>query len=68
MFLKEEPRQKATSEMGQSSSRLFDLCIFDEIDFCFFLGDLNYRLETTFADLNNTNVKEQAILMVPTKD
>lgn len=37
-------------------------------DFCFFLGDLNYRLETTFADLNNTNVKEQAILMVPTKD
>ena len=37
-------------------------------EFCFFLGDLNYRLETTFADLNNTNVKEQAILMVPTKD
>ena len=37
-------------------------------EFAFFLGDLNYRLETTFADLNNTNVKQEAIAMVPTKD
>ena len=37
-------------------------------EFAFFLGDLNYRLETTFADLNNTNVKEEAIAVVPKKD
>ena len=37
-------------------------------EFGFFLGDLNYRLETTFTDLNNSNVKQEAIQMVSTKD
>ena len=30
-------------------------------DYCFFLGDLNYRLKTTFNDLNNDNVHELAV-------
>ena len=25
-------------------------------DFCFYLGDLNYRLDTTFPELNNNNI------------
>ena len=33
-------------------------------DFAFFMGDLNYRLNTTFAELNNTNVMDDAIPMV----
>ena len=34
-------------------------------DFAFFLGDLNYRLNTTFAELNNQNTLE-ALQMVHT--
>ena len=37
-------------------------------DFTFFLGDLNYRLNTTFNDLNNSNVKEEAIKAATTID
>ena len=37
-------------------------------DFNFYIGDLNYRLKTTFTDLNNTNVREAAIPMIPTGD
>ena len=33
-------------------------------DFCFYLGDLNYRLKTSFTNLNNTNVRDLAIGMV----
>ena len=33
-------------------------------DFAFFMGDLNYRLNTTFSELNNTNVMDDAIPMV----
>ena len=36
-------------------------------DFAFFMGDLNYRLDTTFADLNNSNVMDDAIPMVQGK-
>ena len=35
-------------------------------DFSFFMGDLNYRLNTTFEDLNNSNTLE-ALEMVGTK-
>ena len=35
-------------------------------DFAFFLGDINYRLNTTFEDLNNSNILE-AFEMVGTK-
>ena len=31
-----------------------------------FMGDLNYRLNTTFTEM--TNVKEQAIPMIPNYD
>ena len=27
-------------------------------DFCFYLGDLNYRLDTTFPELNNNNIQD----------
>lgn len=37
-------------------------------DFCFFLGDLNYRLKTSFTDLNNSNVADLAIGMIPSHD
>lgn len=37
-------------------------------EFCFFLGDLNYRLMTTFGELNNENVSKDAIGMIPTHD
>jgi len=30
-------------------------------DYCFFLGDLNYRLKSSFKELNNTNVDEFAV-------
>lgn len=33
-------------------------------EFSFFMGDLNYRLKTTFNELNNTNVKEKALELV----
>ena len=36
-------------------------------DFCFFLGDLNYRLNTNYASLNNTNI-QNAIPMIPKFD
>ena len=37
-------------------------------DYCFYIGDLNYRLKTTFTELNNTNVRDAAIPMIPTGD
>ena len=37
-------------------------------DFNFYLGDMNYRLMTTFADLNNTNVRNYAVRMTQTHD
>ena len=37
-------------------------------DYCFYIGDLNYRLKTTFTELNNSNVREAAIPMIPTGD
>lgn len=37
-------------------------------DFNFFVGDLNYRLKTYYTDLNDTNVKKDAIAMIPTHD
>ena len=36
-------------------------------DFCFFFGDLNYRLNTNYASLNNTNI-QNAITMIPKFD
>lgn len=30
-------------------------------DYCFFIGDLNYRLKSTFSDLNNDNVHQLAV-------
>ena len=33
-------------------------------DFAIFMGDLNYRLNTTFAELNNNNVIDDALPMV----
>lgn len=36
-------------------------------DFSFFFGDLNYRLNTNFASLNNTNI-QTAIAMIPQSD
>jgi hypothetical protein len=33
-------------------------------DFSFFFGDLNYRLNTNYANLNNTNI-QTAISMIP---
>lgn len=36
-------------------------------DFCFFFGDLNYRLNTNYASLNNTNI-QNAIPMIPKFD
>ena len=37
-------------------------------DYCFYIGDLNYRLKTTFTELNNSNVRDAAIPMIPTGD
>ena len=37
-------------------------------DFSIFFGDLNYRLKTTFTDLNNSNVQTEAIGMILEKD
>ena len=37
-------------------------------DHCFFIGDLNYRLKTSFTELNNTNVRDLAVRWIPTKD
>jgi len=37
-------------------------------DFAFFMGDLNYRLKTTFSELNNSNVKDKAIDLAATQD
>jgi len=37
-------------------------------DFCFYMGDLNYRLKSSFTELNNTNVRDLAISWIPTKD
>ena len=36
-------------------------------DFNFFFGDLNYRLNSSFSKLNNTNIQE-ALTMIPTHD
>lgn len=36
-------------------------------EFSFFFGDLNYRLNSRFAELNNKNIIE-AIKMIPTHD
>ena len=37
-------------------------------DYCFFIGDLNYRLKSSFADLNNTNVDQLAVRWVTSPD
>lgn len=37
-------------------------------DFCFYVGDLNYRLMTSFTDLNNLNVRNDAVGMVKSHD
>ena len=37
-------------------------------DYSFYIGDLNYRLKTSFTELNNTNVRDAAIPMIPTGD
>ena len=34
-------------------------------DFNFYMGDLNYRLKTSFSELNNTNVRQVAISWIP---
>ena len=36
-------------------------------EFCIFMGDLNYRLSTTFKELNNEN-RDKALAMVHTKE
>ena len=36
-------------------------------EFCIFMGDLNYRLSTTFKELNNEN-RDKALTMVHTKE
>ena len=36
-------------------------------DFSFFFGDLNYRLNTDYANLNSSNIG-QAVGMIPTHD
>ena len=37
-------------------------------EFCVFMGDLNYRMDTRFHDFNNSNVAIQALSMFPTHD
>ena len=37
-------------------------------DFCIFMGDMNYRMNTTFAEFNNSNVATDAVGMIPTHD
>ena len=37
-------------------------------DFCFYFGDMNYRLKTTFQALDNSNVQQQAVGMIETHD
>ena len=37
-------------------------------DYCFFIGDLNYRLKSSFTDLNNTNVDQLAVRWVTSPD
>ena len=37
-------------------------------DICFFMGDMNYRMNTTFSQFNNKNVATDAVKMVPTYD
>ena len=36
-------------------------------DICIFMGDLNYRMNTTFSDFNNTNI-HTALERFPTQD
>ena len=36
-------------------------------DFSFFFGDMNYRLNTKFSKLNNSNI-QQALTLIPTHD
>ena len=36
-------------------------------EFCIFMGDLNYRLSTTFKELNNEN-RDKALTMVHTQE
>ena len=33
-------------------------------DFCIFMGDLNYRMNTTYKEFNNTNVAKDAVRMI----
>ena len=37
-------------------------------EFSFFMGDLNYRLETTFTGLDIENNKDKALAMVQTPE
>ena len=37
-------------------------------DYCFFIGDLNYRLKSSFTDLNNTNVDQLAVRWATSPD
>ena len=32
------------------------------------MGDMNYRMNTTFEDFNNSNVEQEAVNMIPTHD
>ena len=36
--------------------------------FCIFMGDMNYRMNTRYQDFNNDNVRTDAINMIPTHD
>ena len=36
--------------------------------FCIFMGDMNYRMNTRYQDFNNDNVRTDAINMISTHD
>ena len=55
-------------KMQELQNRIVGLELDQLGDYNFYVGDLNYRLKTTFNDLNNTNIREEAIQMIPTHD
>ena len=55
-------------KMQELQNRINGLELDQLADYNFYIGDLNYRLKTTYSELNNTNVREEAINMIPTHD
>lgn len=70
--------QKAQAERDQMASELINELRLQHVqnavpglesdqtsDFCIFMGDLNYRMNTAFSKFNNSNVKETALALLP---